>query len=145
MQYVTFTRVTAHYDAFGADKRARDSLRACGKQEAAAVFRSVTPHGRASQDDDLVENTPGYKPPAKVDLETLKNLDAGDESLNRWKQSLLAGSAPAAAGGDPRNVIVEKLIFVSDGRTDIVLDLTGTPRLLVSDRFDVGCLIELKR
>jgi hypothetical protein len=30
-------------------------------------------------DDELVENTPGYKAPAKVDLETLKNLDADDE------------------------------------------------------------------
>ncbi len=78
----------------------------------------------ASQaDDDLVETTPGYKAPAKVDLNTLKNLDADDESLKKWKEKLLAG-APAASG-DARNVVVQKLSFVCAGRPDFELDLTG--------------------
>ena len=38
------------------------------------------------------EDTPGYKAPAKVDLETLKNMDADDESLVKYKQDLLKGS-----------------------------------------------------
>lgn len=38
------------------------------------------------------ETTPGYKAPAKVDLDTLKQLDADDESLQKYKKELLAGS-----------------------------------------------------
>ena len=42
------------------------------------------------EDDD--ETTPGYKAPAKVDLATLQQLDADDESLVKYKQDLLKGS-----------------------------------------------------
>ena len=38
---------------------------------------------------DEEETTPGYKPPAKVDLETIKKLDADDESLQKYKKDLL--------------------------------------------------------
>ena len=44
----------------------------------------VTPEG---DDDD--EITPGYKTPAKVDLKTIENLDADDESLVKYKKQLL--------------------------------------------------------
>ena len=44
-------------------------------------------------DDVEVEQTPGYKAPKKVDLETLQNLDKDDEALNRWKAKLLEGVA----------------------------------------------------
>lgn len=47
----------------------------------------------AEGDDFDVETTPGYKAPAKVDLETLQNLDADDEALNRWKAKLLEGAS----------------------------------------------------
>ena len=39
------------------------------------------------KDDDEV--TPGYKAPAKVDLKTLQELDADDESLQKYKKDLL--------------------------------------------------------
>lgn len=42
--------------------------------------------------NEFDEETPGYKAPAKVDLETLQNLDKEDEALNRWKAQLLAGA-----------------------------------------------------
>ena len=38
------------------------------------------------EDDEL---TPGYKAPKKVDLKTLQDLDADDESLVKYKQQLL--------------------------------------------------------
>jgi Rho GDP-dissociation inhibitor len=44
-------------------------------------------------DDEVVEGTPGYVPPKKVGLDTLKNLDKDDEALNRWKAALLAGAS----------------------------------------------------
>lgn len=41
------------------------------------------------QDNDDDEVTPGYTAPKKVDLKTIQELDADDESLVRYKQSLL--------------------------------------------------------
>ena len=38
------------------------------------------------------EGSSNYKAPAKVDLDTLKNMDTEDESLNKYKKKLLAGS-----------------------------------------------------
>lgn len=47
----------------------------------------TTQEGAAAEDDEL--ETPGYKPPKMVDLETLQKLDADDESLVKYKQQLL--------------------------------------------------------
>lgn len=43
--------------------------------------------GAAGDDDDL--ETPGYKAPKMVDLETIQKLDADDESLVKYKEQLL--------------------------------------------------------
>ena len=43
-------------------------------------------------EDDDDETTPGYKAPAKVDLKTIQNLDADDESLAKYKANLLQGA-----------------------------------------------------
>ena len=42
-------------------------------------------------DDDEPEETPGYKAPAQKTLEEIQKLDADDESLIRYKQTLLGG------------------------------------------------------
>lgn len=44
-------------------------------------------------DDEEPEETPGYKAPAQKSLDEIKNLDADDESLVRYKQALLGGGA----------------------------------------------------
>jgi len=44
-----------------------------------------SPGATAGEDED----TPGYKAPKKVDLKTLQDLDADDESLVKYKQQLL--------------------------------------------------------
>jgi len=49
-------------------------------------------------DDEEPEGTPGYKAPAQKSLDEIQNLDAEDESLVRYKQTLLAGAGAAAAG-----------------------------------------------
>ena len=38
------------------------------------------------------EVTPGYKAPKKVDLKTIAQLDADDESLVKYKANLLKGA-----------------------------------------------------
>lgn len=45
------------------------------------------------QDDDDDEVTPGYSAPKKVDLKTLQELDADDESLVKYKAQLLGQTA----------------------------------------------------
>ena len=42
-----------------------------------------------TQDDEEDELTPGYTAPKKVDLKTLQELDADDESLVKYKAQLL--------------------------------------------------------
>ena len=47
-------------------------------------------------DNEEPEETPGYKAPAKKSLDELQNLDQDDESLVKYKETLLAGVDPAA-------------------------------------------------
>jgi len=77
--------------------------------------------------DEVVDT--GYKAPEKKSVDEMKNLDADDEALNRWKAQLLAG-AEAGAGGPP--VVVEKMTVVGadkgplQGPKNVLsLDLTG--------------------
>jgi hypothetical protein len=44
----------------------------------------------------------GYKPAAGKTVDEYKNLDAGDESLARWKASLGLGSAAAEENSGPK-------------------------------------------
>lgn len=46
-----------------------------------------------SVDDLEVEATAGYKVGEKKTLQELATLDAADESLNKWKESLGVGKA----------------------------------------------------
>jgi len=72
------------------------------------------------------EETPGYKPPAQKSLKEIQDQDQEDESLVRYKQMLLAGAESGSAdSSDSRRVVVQKMIFMSDGREDIEKDLTG--------------------
>lgn len=41
---------------------------------------------------ELLNNDDGYKPPEKKTIDEIVNLDAEDESLKRYKESLLGGS-----------------------------------------------------
>jgi len=74
-----------------------------------------------SVDPDI---TPGYVPPAAKTLDEIKNQDQDDESLVRYKQTLLAdeGASPI---DDPRKVIVERMSLIVADRDDVVLDLTA--------------------
>eukprot|EP00794_Sanderia_malayensis_P009334 gene9334-10319_t len=76
-------------------------------------------------DNEDPEITPGYKAPAQKSLQEIQQQDQDDESLVRYKQTLLAGLQATGPADDPRKVIVQKMIFVSEGREDISFDLTG--------------------
>ncbi|KAG0228722.1 hypothetical protein BGW42_002014 [Actinomortierella wolfii] len=80
-------------------------------------------HGSHDDDDLNPTMTAGYKVGEKKTIDEYNQLDANDESLRRWKESL--GIANAVAGGnDPHNVQVLQLALEVAGRPDVVLDLT---------------------
>lgn len=76
---------------------------------------------------DEHEDTPGYKPPAEKKLEDIVNQDTEDESLQKYKETLLGAGAVGAINfpDDPRRVIVTKLAVLVEGHGDLELDLTG--------------------
>lgn len=77
-------------------------------------------------DNEEPEETPGYVAPAEKKLDDIINMDQDDESLVKYKETLLAGVDPdAAPKDDPRRVVVQEMSFISSGREDITLDLTG--------------------
>jgi len=79
-------------------------------------------------DDELKPSTTeGYKVGEKKSVDEYKKLDAEDESLNRWKQSLGigAGSTGGSLGkpGDGRKVVILQLSLLITGRPDVVINL----------------------
>ncbi|KAL2221869.1 rho-gdp dissociation inhibitor [Thermoascus aurantiacus ATCC 26904] len=81
----------------------------------------------ADHDEDLTASkTEGFKLGEKKTIEEYKQLDANDESLNRWKASLgLNSGTPIGDPNDPRRCIIQSLALETEGRPDIVVDLTG--------------------
>ncbi|XP_011496814.1 PREDICTED: rho GDP-dissociation inhibitor 1 isoform X1 [Ceratosolen solmsi marchali] len=78
--------------------------------------------------DEELEVESNYKPPPEKTIEQILEADKEDESLKKYKETLLG---EAKAGGvivdpnDPRKVIVKKLALCVTDRPDMELDLTG--------------------
>ncbi|CAG8586995.1 5022_t:CDS:2, partial [Scutellospora calospora] len=83
----------------------------------------------STDNDELAASqTPGYRVGEKKTLDEYNNLDATDESLNRWKASLGLGKA-AGTSDDTRKVIILQLALEVAGRPDVVLDLSSKESL----------------
>ncbi|CAO3647362.1 unnamed protein product [Cunninghamella blakesleeana] len=80
----------------------------------------------ANHEDDLVPTkTAGYTPGLKKSLDEYNQLDAQDESLKKWKESLgLNASGTTGPTDDPRRVIVEQIALEVEGRSDVVVNLS---------------------
>ncbi|KAG0318188.1 hypothetical protein BGZ99_005816 [Dissophora globulifera] len=98
-------------------------------------------HQQQDDEDDFGHSlTSGYKPGEKKTISEYHNLDADDEALRRWKESLGVTNAIAATGAgshadDRHNVVVLELALEVEGREDVVLDLTMTPDELKQQTF----------
>ncbi|KAF8953905.1 hypothetical protein BGZ52_007432 [Haplosporangium bisporale] len=89
-------------------------------------------------DDDFAPTmTAGYKPGEKKSVNELQNLDAHDESLVRWKQSLGISSSGVSKLDDPNNVAVLQLALEVAGRPDVILDLTKSETELKNHSFTI--------
>jgi len=85
--------------------------------------------------DEEEGNESKYKAPAEKTIEELQNLDAGDEALRRYKESLLGN---VATSGDGRRVVVKKIELHSpDLKTPLSLDLTLSPEELKNQSFKI--------
>lgn len=76
-------------------------------------------------DEDDVSS---YKPPPEKSLEEMISQDQDDESLRKYKETLLGNSAAGAVVVDPSNqnrVLVRKLVLIAEDRPEMELDLTG--------------------
>ncbi|KAL2108431.1 hypothetical protein VUR80DRAFT_3824 [Thermomyces stellatus] len=78
------------------------------------------------EDDTMPEETQGYKlTQPKQTLEEYNNMDANDESLQRYKQSLgLGGGKDLSDPNDPRDCIILSLTMESPGRDPVKIDLS---------------------
>jgi len=96
--------------------------------------------------DEEPEETKGYKPPAQKSLAEIQSLDADDESLQKYKETLLGGVGGQTFGdpNDPRNVVVEKIAICPTDRPDIEMDLTGDVSNLPTITFKEGCEYRVK-
>ena len=94
------------------------------------------------EEDEL---TPGYKPPKQVDLKTIQDLDADDEALVKYKETLLGNTSDVLDEGGP-NVMVKKMVFASKDRDEIDTDLTGDLSILRKSPIVIkeGCQYRIK-
>ncbi|QIW98940.1 hypothetical protein AMS68_004458 [Peltaster fructicola] len=85
--------------------------------------------GAGEHHDLEVEQTEGFKVSASKTLDEYHQLDQGDESMRKWKESLGLPSGDTIDDGTPRKVVLLSLGLEIEGRPDIIIDLT-TPGAL---------------
>ncbi|NP_001080660.1 Rho GDP dissociation inhibitor (GDI) beta S homeolog [Xenopus laevis] len=91
------------------------------------------PH--AVEDDDELDGKLNYKPPPQKSLQEIQELDKDDESLAKYKKSLL-GDGPVVADPSAPNVTVTRLTLVCDAAPKpITMDLTGDITNLKKETF----------
>lgn len=83
--------------------------------------------GMVKEGGDDAENV-NYRAPPEKSITEILEADKDDESLTRYKVTLLGSAASEAPIVDPNNpnkVIVKGLALITQGRPDLYLDLTG--------------------
>jgi len=94
-----------------------------------------------NNDDLLPEQTEGYKVGEKKTIDEYHKMDANDESLQRYKESLGlgAGGKSISDPNDPRKCIILSLTMNSDGRPPVTIDLAtrGSEKTLKDHPFKI--------
>lgn len=110
-------------------------------EEAQAINPSESPEVPVGDGD--------YVAPAPKALTEIIAADTEDESLQRYKAALLGSAASANTGivvlpDDPRNVIVQKIWLIVDGKEDQELDLTKPLKDIKKTKFTLKEGIKLR-
>lgn len=96
------------------------------------------------QAGDGEEATLGYKPPIQKSLQEIQNMDTDDESLTKYKQTLL-GNAAASQDVSGPNVLVTRLTLLCDTAPNpLMLDLQGDLSALKKQAFVLKEGVEYK-
>lgn len=99
----------------------------------------MSEHDDVTTPDDLEkESESHYKPPPEKTINELLEIDQDDESLRKYKETLLgqAQTGPIIVEPDnPRKVIVKKLVLIPVDRPEISLDLTENLSKLKKETF----------
>ncbi|KAJ2896146.1 rho GDP dissociation inhibitor [Zalerion maritima] len=79
------------------------------------------------EEDTMPEETQGYKlSQPKQSLAEYQQMDAGDESLQRYKESLGLGTGKDLSDpSDPRVCIIKSLTMETSGRDPVTIDLSA--------------------
>lgn len=86
------------------------------------------------------ETESSYKPPPEKTIDEILATDQEDESLRKYKQTLLGQAESGKViveADDPRKVIVKKLVLVVADRPEVSLDLTGDISKLKKETFAI--------
>jgi len=93
------------------------------------------------QDDLLPDQTEGFKVGEKKTMDEYQKMDAGDESLQRYKQSLGLGGGgkDLSDPNDPRHCIILSLTMNAEGRDPVTIDLSapGSEKTLKDHPFKI--------
>ncbi|RWS27193.1 rho GDP-dissociation inhibitor 2-like protein [Leptotrombidium deliense] len=79
--------------------------------------------GENEQDEEFT-----YKPPPEKTLKEIVHADDEDESLRKYKETLLGNAVKDVVivdASNPKRVIVKALALLVEGREDITIDLSG--------------------
>ena len=87
--------------------------------------------------DDSGEESLSYKPPPEKSIKDIIQADQDDESLRKYKETLLGSDADKIIvdPNDQRKVLVRSLALLVEDRDEMVLDLTGDLKELKSKPF----------
>lgn len=95
---------------------------------------------------DEQEVDENYKAPPQKTIEELMKLDDDDESLRKYKETLLGAQADNIIidASNPKNVIVKRLALVVSERDDMILELDGDLTQLKKQMFSIKEGIQYK-
>ncbi|RUS74401.1 hypothetical protein EGW08_017836 [Elysia chlorotica] len=97
---------------------------------------------------DEDEDNPNYKPPAPKAIDDIVNQDADDESLVKYKETLLGqGSKDIIHDANNKlNCIIQKLSLLVEGRDEVSIDLTKPEDDIKKETFTIkeGCKYQIK-
>ncbi|CAG5135644.1 unnamed protein product [Candidula unifasciata] len=99
-------------------------------------------------EQDEEENV-DYKPPKEMSISEIVCQDAEDESLRKYKETLLGSCLAGNVIIDEKNpnkVIIQKLSLLAEGRDEMSLDLTKPEEEIKKESFTLkeGCKYRIK-
>lgn len=83
---------------------------------------------QVEQEEEDDPNKPIYKPPAEKSIQEILQTDQDDESLKKYKETLL-GKETIFFPEDPRKIILQKMSILVEGRTNKEINLEDKNQL----------------